>query len=257
MPSSFSHKLTRAMTYLALPFQYPQRGWSLLGQLLADRSLLHELPRLTPHRDWLRSQGIATIIDVGSCSGAFAYAMRSILPQAQIYSFEPLQDNFDRLVRNLSRRGHFQAFNTAIGDRQGELGFHRNAFSPSSSALEMGELHRRAFPHTAQTTTLNVPVAPLDDFLDRMTLASKVMLKVDVQGYEDAVLRGATKILQQVDLIEIEVSHQPLYEGQVLFDGIYQMLQKAGFRFGGELDNMLSPLDGSILQSDGLFLRVI
>lgn len=255
MPSSFTHKFSRAIDYLALPFQYPPRGWSLAGHLLSNRSLLHELPRLTPHRQWLHSRGITTVIDVGSCTGAFAYAMRTILPQAHIYSFEPLKDNFDQLVSNLSAPGHFQAFNTAIGDRQGELAFHRSAFSPSSSALEMGDLHRRAFPHTAETTTLSVPVAPLDDFLDQMTLAPKVMLKVDVQGYEDAVLRGADQTLQQVDLIEIEVSHQPLYEGQVLFDGIYHMLRQAGFHFAGELDNMLSPLDGSILQSDALFLR--
>ena len=88
-----------------------------------------------------------------------------------------------------------------------------------------------------------------------MTLTPPVFLKIDVQGAEDSVLRGAEKTLAQVDFIEIEVSYQPLYSGQVLFEGIQRMLSDYHFRFSGNLDSMLSPLDGSILQSDALFIR--
>lgn len=255
MPKSFSATLIKGFEYFSLPFQYPQRFLPLLGKILTSRSLVHELPRLTPQRTWFEQMGIQTVLDVGSYVGSFAYAIRHILPQVQIYSFEPLQDNYAQLVKNLTPFGNFQAFNTAIGEKAGELEFHRSDFSPSSSALEMGELHRQAFPQTAHSTTLRVPVARLDDYLAKMKLTAPVFLKIDVQGYEDAVLRGAGQVLQQVDYLEIEVSYQPLYSGQVLFDGIHQLLAQAGFRFAGNLDSMLSPLDGSILQSDALFIR--
>jgi FkbM family methyltransferase len=255
MTRSFSATLIKGIEYFSLPFQYPARFLPLLGKVLTNRSLVHEMPRLAAQRVWFQQTGIRTVLDVGSYVGSFAYAIRHILPQAQIYSFEPLQDNYARLVKNLSPFGNFQAFNTAIGEHAGELEFNRSDFSPSSSALEMGELHRQAFPQTAHATTLRVPVARLDDFLDKINLTPPVFLKIDVQGYEDAVLRGAGQVLEQVDTLEIEVSYQPLYTGQVLFDGIHHLLAQAGFRFAGNLDSMLSPLDGSILQSDALFIR--
>jgi FkbM family methyltransferase len=255
MSGSFSGLLIKGIEYFSLPFQYPQRFLPLFGKVLVDRSLVHEMPRLTSHRTWFRSLGLRTVVDVGSYVGSFAYAMRHILPQVQIYSFEPLPENYARLAKNLSPFGNFQAFNTALGEYSGELKFNRSNFSPSSSALEMGDLHRQAFPHSAQTTSLQVPVARLDEYKDKMELTPPVFLKIDVQGYEDAVLRGAGKVLEQVDYLEIEVSYQPLYTGQVLFNGIYQTLTDLDFHFAGNLDSMFSPLDGSIMQSDALFLR--
>jgi len=253
----FSTKLIKSIEYLSLPFQYPGRFLPLIGKLITNRTLVHEMPRLTPQRVWFQRVGIQTVLDVGSFVGSFAYAIRHILPAAKIISFEPLKDNYDDLVRNLAPFGLFQAFNTAIGDHQGELEFYRSDFSPSSSALKMEELHRNIYPRSAHSTKVRVPVTTLDDQLDGIELVPPVFLKIDVQGYEEAVLKGAKEILKVVDYIEIEVSYQPLYEGQLLFDGLYQVLKNAGFHFAGNLDSMISPLDGSILQSDALFIRSI
>ena len=255
MPGSFSGSLIKGIEYFSLPFQYSRHFLPLLGKILLNRSLVHEMPRLTPQRTWFQKMEVQTVVDVGSFIGSFAYAMRHILPQAQIYSFEPLPENFAQLVKNLSPFGLFQAFNTALGEEAGELQFNRSDFSPSSSALEMGELHRQAFPKSAHSTRIRVPVARLDDYLEKMTLTPPVFLKIDVQGFEDAVLRGARQVLKKVDYLEIEVSYQPLYTNQVLFKDIYQMLAGADFHFAGNLDSMFSPLDGSILQSDAIFIR--
>ena len=252
---SFSEKLIKSIEYLSLPFHYPDRFFPLLSKLFSNRVLLHEMPRLTPQRIWFQRAGIQTVLDVGSFIGSFAYAIRHILPSASIYSFEPLEENYTELVKNLSPFGLFQAFNTAVGDHQGELEFYRSDFSPSSSAMKMAELHRETYPQSAYNTMLKVPVTTLDDMLGEIQLVPPVFLKIDVQGYEDAVLKGAKKTLALVDFIEIEVSFRPLYEGQLLFDGIYKILKDAGFLFSGNLDSMLSPLDGSILQSDALFIR--
>jgi hypothetical protein len=88
-----------------------------------------------------------------------------------------------------------------------------------------------------------------------MELKSRVLLKLDVQGYEGAALRGAEKLLQQVDYIVAEVSYQPLYQGQISFEEIQEQLTTAGFRYAGSFEALISPKDGSILQSDALFVR--
>ena len=255
MAHSFSSSLTKGIEYLSLPFQYPGEFLPLLGKIISDRSLVHELRRLTAQRDWFQKMGIHTVIDVGGFIGSFAYAMRTMLPDVQIYSFEPLDENYRRLVKNLSGKGHFQAFQTAIGDHRGTLEFFQNDFSASSSALEMVDLHRQAFPKTIHQTRITVPLACLDDYLDQMVLQPSVLLKLDVQGYEATVLKGVTKILKQLDYLLIEVSFQELYAGQPLFDEIYTVLTRQGFCYSGSFDSMLSPLDGSILQADALFIR--
>ena len=255
MARSFSSLLIKGIEYFSLPFQYPGNFLPLLGRVLVNRNLVHELPRLTPHREWFHQSGIRTVIDVGGYIGSFAYAMRTILPGAQIYSFEPLDGNYRQLVKNLTGKGPFQAFQTALGDHSGTVDFFQNDFSASSSALEMAELHRQAFPNTARQTRITVPLARLDDYLDRMVLQAPVLLKLDVQGYENVVLKGAAKVLAQVDYLITEISFRELYAGQPLFDEMYSRLSMQGFRYAGTLDSMLSPLDGSILQADALFIR--
>jgi FkbM family methyltransferase len=255
MTRSLSSLLVKGIEYASLPFQYPAHFWTLLGRLLRDRTLVHELPRLTPHRRWLQAKGIRTVVDVGGFVGSFAYAMRTILPEAQIYSFEPLDGNYEKLVRNLAPLGRFQAFHTALGEQAGSIDFYQNEFAASSSALEMADLHRRAFPQTERQTKITVPVARLDDYLDKMDLQPPALLKLDVQGYEAAVLSGASRTLARVDYLLCELSFAELYAGQPLFGDLYALLARQGFRYAGSLDSMFSPLDGSILQADGLFVR--
>lgn len=255
MPRSLSDLLIKGIEYASLPFQYPRHFWPLLTNLLTNRRLLHELPRLTHHRRWLQTNGIRTVIDVGAYLGSFAYAMRMILPEAQIYSFEPLEANYRALIRNLAPRGRFRAFQTALGQQTGTIEFNQNEFSASSSALEMADLHRQAFPQTGHQIKVTVPLARLDDYLDQIDLQPPVLLKLDVQGYEAAVLRGAPHTLAQVDYLLCELSFAELYAGQPLFDDLYTMLADSGFRFAGSFDSLISPLDGSILQADGLFVR--
>src|SRR5258705_4321349 len=91
---------------------------------------------------WLRAIGINTILDIGANTGQFAQRIRRVLPDAMIYSFEPLPDCFEQLKGNLASCVNFRAFNFALGDRTGELMFQRNEYSPSSSFLRMADLHR-------------------------------------------------------------------------------------------------------------------
>jgi hypothetical protein len=78
---------------------------------------------------------------------------------------------------------------------------------------------------------------------------------VDVQGFEETVLRGGPRTLERVDYVIVEVSFWPLYVGQASFHDIYALLRGLGFAYMGNLDQLLSPMDGRILQADALFGR--
>lgn len=204
---------------------------------------------------WIRESGIKTVLDIGANTGQFSSAVRAVLPEATIYAFEPLPDCYEELKRRLANHGRFHGFCVAVGDTEGTAEFWRCRFSKSSSILPMADLHRRAFPWTASTLRTTVPVATLDSYAGKLDLKHTVLLKIDVQGYEERVIRGAAHVLDQVDLILVEVSFQPLYEGQGRFEDVYSLLSRSGFSYCGNMDQLFSPLDGRVLQADAFFVR--
>ncbi|CAN5538808.1 [alpha-L-fucopyranosyl-(1-_3)-alpha-L-rhamnopyranosyl-(1-_3)-2-O-methyl-alpha-L-rhamnopyranosyl] dimycocerosyl phenol-phthiocerol 2'''-O-methyltransferase [soil metagenome] len=214
-----------------------------------------ERVRPPKRRSWLESFRFRTVLDVGANTGQFAAEARAFAPDAMIHSFEPLPDCYDDLVKNFRGDRRFRARNLAVGDARGSATFRRSSYSPSSSMLEMAKLHRDAFPETAGGSEVSVNVDTLDDLEPELDLRAPVLLKIDVQGYEAHVLRGATHLLQKVDVAVVEMSIEPLYEGQTLFDGVYRMMVERGFLYRGNLVQLEHPADGRILQVDGLFTR--
>ena len=55
--------------------------------------------------------------------------------------------------------------------------------------------------------------------------------------------------------IIIETSFTELYESQPLFDDVYHVFVDAGYTYQGNLQQMLNPVDGRIVQADSLFIR--
>jgi FkbM family methyltransferase len=248
--------LTRkAWLYLIKSLERPQELPWLMRHVLLNKVHLGEILKLRRQKDWLRTAGIQTVIDIGANTGQFASAIRAVLPEARIYAFEPLQVCFPRLLKRMHGHGRFEAFCTALGDRSGEVRFWKSEFLESSSILEMGRLHKEAFPWTSSNTSITVPIQRLDEYIGRMDLSPKVLLKIDVQGYEKQVLEGGLETIKAVDYLILEASMVPLYEGESSFEQIYDLLRSLGFTYSGNVDQMLSPLDQSILQIDALFRR--
>ncbi len=76
----------------------------------------------------------------------------------------------------------------------------------------------------------------LDGLANNLNFQVPLCAKLDVQGFEDRVLRGGTNTLSEASVIMIESSFKPLYENQALFDDVYKMLTSWGFRYFGSLD---------------------
>ncbi len=255
MTKSLSASLTKSIEYLSLPYQFPGHFWELNRAIFTRRELTHELTRLAPYRAWLRGLGIRTVLDIGAYIGSFAFAMRKILPDARIISFDPLDKNTRALNENLKGDPNFQAIQTAIGDKNGTIDFWESDFTASSSALEMAETHKEQFPSSSGNRRITVPLKTLDDCLRDVQVETPMLLKVDVQGFEKAVFAGGKKTLKKTDIIISEVSFRQLYKDQPLFEEIHDLLRQEDFVFAGLLDTLCSPLDGSILQADALFTR--
>ena len=204
---------------------------------------------------YVASLDIKTVIDVGAHTGEFARMIKRILPAAAIFSFEPLKAEFESLHQQMQNGAGFMAFNCAVGDRNETVEIRRSSYAQSSSLLPMAQLHKEAFPVSAGHTVETVEVKRLDDVLRDFELRPEILIKIDVQGYEDKVIAGAADTIDKAKAIIVEVSFRELYEGQPLFENIFRLLSEKGFRYFGNLYQLLSPVDGAPLQADALFVK--
>ena len=205
----------------------------------------------------LIKQGVIprTLIDVGANVGQFAVASAKLFPDVSVHCFEPNPENLEQLQKNVSSLGTVHVYPVALGENSGEVEFHMNTYSPSSSILSLGEAHKTAFPSATEKAAVTVKLVTLDEALADTSLARPTLLKIDVQGYEAKTLMGAVKTLARVDYVVVETSFEPLYEGEVVFDGILSIMQRQGFHFVRPIDFSMAERTGEIVQMDALFMN--
>ncbi len=210
-------------------------------------------PQYKPENHWFAKCGIQTVLDVGAHMGEFAQRIRTMLPDAELICFEPLEEPFTKLTKRFGGQPNFRAIRCALGEKTGQHEIHHNEYAPSSSLLPMTKLHKQSFTFAVKEQTEIVEVRRLSDVVRELNLRDPLLLKLDVQGFEDKVIAGGENVVARAKIIIIEVSFQPLYEGGPLFDDIYRLLKKHGFMYNGNFEQLFSPKDGRILQADAIF----
>jgi FkbM family methyltransferase len=195
--------------------------------------------------------GTRTVLDVGASRGQFAVLAAGLFPQARIVCFEPLPGPRAAIEKVLGDR--VEIVGAAVGSRSGPASLNISARDDSSSLLPIGERQQAEFPGTGASGTAEVEVITLDEWLST-PLERPCLLKMDVQGFELAALRGATRTLASVDEALIECSFVELYEGQPLAGEVIAHMSDAGFRLSG-VHGMVYSGDGSSVQADFFFRR--
>lgn len=203
---------------------------------------------------WLKELEIKTVLDIGANEGQFAQGIIKLLPNAKVYSFEPLSRCYEKLVTSLGDNPSFKAFNVALGNETGEVSIYENEYSPSSSLLPLGELHKKTFPFAKEVVSEKVRIVKLDDLSKEIELCEPILIKIDVQGFEDKVIEGGEQVFESASVIIIELSIVTLYEGQKLFDDIYQKLISLGFYYYCNLDQAQDTA-GKTLYVDSIFVK--
>jgi FkbM family methyltransferase len=198
---------------------------------------------------------ISTVVDVGSNEGQFALHSSLAFPNARHYCFEPLSGPFDVLSSKFARNKNFSLFNYALGYLEGKSYIFANEYSPSSSILEMNELHKTNFEFTRQSSREEIEVKRLDSLLNLITPDLATLIKIDVQGFETDVLKGGHDFIKKCGVLIIEMSFKKLYKDQPLFHEVYSILYDLGFRYHGNIEQLLSPINNQILQADCLFFN--
>lgn len=203
---------------------------------------------------FLKGMDIKTILDIGANEGQFAEEIYNIFPEANIYSFEPLKDTYEKLGENFKSKDRLYTYNIGLGEEEGNKTFYLSSATASSSLLKMGELHKNLFPHSTSITEQEITIKKLDN-VEGIHFQDNLLIKIDVQGAEDKVILGGLETFKRAKVIITEVSYATLYEGQPLFKDIFSLLDTLNFRYVGNFEQFYDPKNNTPLFSDAIFVR--
>ena len=178
----------------------------------------------------LEDSNVSNVIDVGANVGQFGLDIRRHGFKGQIVSYEPVNETFGLLTQTTRRNQPWKAIQLGLGAAESERTINISGNDGlSSSLLEMGSLHLENFPDSATVSRQNISISTIDNQLVVLGLRpQEIMLKLDVQGFEAEVLKGASQSISKIPLCYLEVSITPLYEGEVLLLPILIELSKYG-----------------------------
>ena len=137
-----------------------------------------------------------TIIDVGAYKGDWTKEVLKIYDKSDYYLFEPQNDKRPYLETLRTNNPNINFFNVLLGANKGSLvKFYK--METGSSVYSENTSHDREI--------LEMQLNTIDDIFKNIVI-DKCLLKLDVQGYEIEVLKGATSIMNKVDIVLLEVS---------------------------------------------------
>lgn len=202
---------------------------------------------------------IRTVLDIGACNGGFAQSILAPrFPNAVIHSFEPSPDAFPHLKAKADASGgRHMAHNFGLGETAETLTLHSAVDAlPASSLLPSTAECTSAFPQVANTRDFTVEIKVLDEIAATLqpAITGGLLVKIDVQGFEDRVIRGGRKTIAQALAVIVEVQNAFLYDGQPTFRDIFMELDALGFAFSGVLDQYTGP-EGQVLYYDAIFTK--
>jgi len=232
----------------------------LLKKLFSRNKKFKKLKRETAASRFvaiLEQNHIDTVIDVGANTGQTAEELRAFGFAGNIISYEPIKECHEGLVaKSASDPNWTIAPRCALGDKDGTIELLVSEGSSLSSVSTPTEIMTQAVPKVRASSHEKVPIHRLDGLMkDEIGSLGKLFLKIDAQGHDMAVLRGAKNIMGELAGIKIEMSLLPLYEGETLYLDILKFLDEKGFRPHLLVDVGYSKKLARQLQIDGVFMR--
>lgn len=200
---------------------------------------------------------IDTVLDVGANIGQFAMGLRESSYKGRIISFEPLSEAYSHLLINSKNDSKWIiAPRMAIGNEEGKKTINISSNSYSSSILKMTGTHIKGAPDSVYIDSEEIYINKLDNIWKTfLKNEDNIFIKIDVQGYELEVLKGAINILSKIKGMKIELSLAPLYEGQLLFLDMLGYITNLGFELWDVSPGFRDKQSGKLLQFDGIFFR--
>ena len=178
--------------------------------------------------DFLISRRVDTVIDVGANIGQFGTHIRARGYRGRIASFEPVSVAYKILEEKTRRDPSWDIFNFALGSEEGTSAIKVSEYSVFSSILPQRPKAIQFDSRARVVAEEKIDVKTLDGIFDRFR-DGRVFLKIDTQGYEQAVLEGSKESMPHVLGLHLELPIAKFYEGTWELPEALVYLRQKGF----------------------------
>ena len=218
----------------------------MLRQYAARRLRLPEIP-VALERLGRLGFNPGLIFDVGAYRGDFARECRKIWPDARIACFEPQSSILPELRQYAMNTPQVDVFDFLLGpDERSNVILHEAETASSVLSEKDGPKH----------PTAAYDMRTIDSVIDSDTRLAPHFLKLDVQGYELEVLKGAASHLSEVEIILAELNFLDIHEGVSLVHEVISWLAERDWVAFDICGLTRRPLDDALWQSDFIFVPI-
>ena len=203
----------------------------MLQQLLKKCGIYYAKRRYMPVGfDWLhdvqrlRPSGVDCVLDVGANEGQTALAVTQYFRNARIHSFEPVTHTYERLVNNVRGHANISCHQHALGAVRGTA-----TMAVGTNSL-VNRLASDAMPVCAGQTAEIVNIETIDSFCGQQGIGRVGILKIDVEGAEQRVIEGASRMLSdgRIDFAFVEIGFCARDPGHSYAADVMRQLDESG-----------------------------
>ena len=166
------------------------------------------------------------IFDIGAHNGASCERYNAIFRKPILHAFEPSPNQYKILEKKFKLEKNIYLNNVAVGSK-----FETKKFN------QIGEGGRSSFlistvDDISKQEKINVEVITVDEYVKKHEIKKINLLKIDTQGYENEVLKGAQETLKsnKIDIIETELILGNMYEKTLSFNEIENLIYPFGYK---------------------------
>lgn len=189
----------------------------------SDRGLVYEILIRKPHKaEYHVDERIKPkiILDIGANIGITSVWLNHKFPDAKIFCFEPMQDNFSILQKNIAGIDNIQAYNFGLGNTNGELDIYANVDENNRGGFSIYQRDNDTDNlGTQNSSACRILIRKADEVLTELGIESIDLLKVDTEGAEYDILTNIPhKLLQDCQWVMGELHGIKNFETLALLD---------------------------------------
>ena len=165
------------------------------------------------YKDILKDGGV--FVDVGANIGAISFQLRQHIPNLIVYGFEPIEAFFQLAVKNLSKFENINLYPCGIGANAHEIMMPKVSLDEKRNFGALTLIERDGFE--------KIQIRTLDEFKNKFSHPPR-LIKVDVEGQEDQVLKGMESIFHPDLVLSLEADRPKTAKSCI------EMLKSRGMR---------------------------
>jgi FkbM family methyltransferase len=189
----------------------------------------------------------ATVIDVGAGEGTLP--LYQAFPDAHHVLIEPLTE-YEEALRQLTAQRGGEYLLTAVGAQEGSITIDADRMNPDRSSMLSRVGAGGGAEHLERR---EVPITTLDGLREQRDWQPPFGLKIDTEGFEDEVIRGATALLEETQFVIAEISVRKRFEHSYSFAEFIALMDVRGFALGDVLMANRPAREQALRYVDGVF----